>query len=103
LHYDSHHLSDRKPISRPANGRKSGCRRQSYKGISGRSRYRLVGDEVRRADDEKRIRMYLDEISLDHITAAYIEKYARAARDLVRSRANGPSPGSAGGTAITSS
>jgi hypothetical protein len=45
--------------------------------------YCLVGDEFRQIYRDKLMGMYLDEIALDHITAAYVEKYARAARDLV--------------------
>jgi hypothetical protein len=51
--------------------------------VGERIRYRLVGDEFRQIYGDKLIGMYLDEIDLDHITAAYIEEYARAARDLV--------------------
>src|SRR5690242_12578597 len=50
--------------------------------VGTRIRYRLVGDEFRQIYGDKLIGMYLDEIDLDHITAAYIEEYARAARDL---------------------
>jgi hypothetical protein len=50
--------------------------------VENRIRYRLVGDEFRQVYGDKLIGMYLDEIDLDHITAAYIEEYERAARDL---------------------
>jgi hypothetical protein len=50
--------------------------------VGTRIRYRLVGDEFRQIYGDKLMGMYLDEIDLDHITAAYIEEYERAARDL---------------------
>jgi hypothetical protein len=50
--------------------------------IGARIRYRLVGDEFRRIYGDRLMGMYLDEIDLDHITAAYIEEYERAARDF---------------------
>ena len=51
--------------------------------VGTRIRYRLVGDEFRQIYGDKLIGMYLDEIDLDHITAAYVEEYERAARDLM--------------------
>lgn len=51
--------------------------------VGTRIRYRLVGDEFRQVYGDKLMGMYLDEIDLDHITAAYIEEYDRAARDFV--------------------
>src|SRR5262249_40477361 len=51
--------------------------------VGTRIRYRLVGDEFRQVYGDKLMGMYLDEIELDHITAAYIEEYDRAARDIV--------------------
>jgi hypothetical protein len=51
--------------------------------VGTRIRYRLVGDEVRQFYGEKLIGMYMDEIDLDHVTAAFFEEYERAARDFV--------------------
>ena len=51
--------------------------------VDNRIRYRLVGDEFRQVYGDKLIGMYLDEIDLDHITAAYIEEYDRAAREMI--------------------
>jgi hypothetical protein len=51
--------------------------------VENRIRYRLVGDEFRQIYGDKLIGMYLDEIDLDHISAAYAEEYERAARDFV--------------------
>jgi hypothetical protein len=51
--------------------------------IGTRIRYRLVGDEVRRFYGDKLTGRFMDEIDLDHVTAAYVEEYERAARDLV--------------------
>ena len=51
--------------------------------VGERIRYRLVGDEVRQFYGDKLIGKYLDEIDLDHISAAYVDEYERAARDFV--------------------
>lgn len=50
--------------------------------VGDRIRYRLVGDEFRQVYGDKLIGMYLDEIDLDHISAAYVEEYVRAAHDF---------------------
>jgi len=47
--------------------------------MDGRLRYRLVGDAFREIYGARLIGMFLDEIDLDHITAAYIGEYDTAA------------------------
>jgi hypothetical protein len=46
--------------------------------VGGRLRYRLVGEAFREIYGAKLIGMFLDEIDLDHVTAAYIGEYADA-------------------------
>ncbi|HVJ52171.1 MAG TPA: PAS domain-containing protein [Aliidongia sp.] len=47
--------------------------------IGARLRYRLVGDSFREIHGSKLIGLYLDEIDLDHIAAAYIGEYEKSA------------------------
>ena len=46
--------------------------------VGRRLRYRLVGDAFREIYGAKLIGMFMDEVDLDHITAAYIGEYDRA-------------------------
>ena len=48
--------------------------------VGERLRYRLVGDAFREIYGARLIGMFLDEIDLDHITAAYIGEYDVAVR-----------------------
>ncbi|MFC3676050.1 PAS domain-containing protein [Ferrovibrio xuzhouensis] len=51
--------------------------------VGDRLRYRLVGDAFREIYGARLIGMFLDEIDLDHITAAYIGEYDIASRGPV--------------------
>jgi hypothetical protein len=46
--------------------------------VGDRLRYRLVGESVREMYGGKLIGMFIDEVDLDHVTAAYIGEYQRA-------------------------
>ena len=50
--------------------------------VGERLRYRLVGDGFRQIYGAKLIGAFVDEVDLDHITAAYIGEYAIVARDI---------------------
>jgi hypothetical protein len=47
--------------------------------VGERLRYRLVGEAFREIYGAKLAGMYIDEVDLDHITAAYIGEYAKSA------------------------
>jgi hypothetical protein len=49
--------------------------------VGHRLRYRLVGDEFRQIYGAKLIGMFMDEVDLDHVTAAYIGEYTRAEQE----------------------
>jgi hypothetical protein len=49
--------------------------------VGERLRYRLAGDAFREMYGEKLIGKFMDEIDTDHVTAAYIGEYARAAAE----------------------
>ncbi len=50
--------------------------------VGDRLRYRLVGDGFRQIYGAKLIGAFLDEVDLDHVTAAYIGEYTLAAKDI---------------------
>ncbi len=45
--------------------------------VGDRLRYRLVGDEFRQIYGARLMGMFIDEVDLDHITAAYVGEYAQ--------------------------
>lgn len=48
--------------------------------VEGRLRYRLVGEAFREIYGDKLAGRFIDEVDLDHITAAYIGEYANVER-----------------------
>ncbi len=50
--------------------------------VGTRLRYRLVGEAFREVYGARLMGMYIDEVDLDHITAAYIGEYEEAERAL---------------------
>jgi hypothetical protein len=49
--------------------------------VGHRLRYRLVGEEFREIYGAKLIGMYMDEVDLDHVSAAYIGEYDTAEKE----------------------